>query len=406
MHSLVVVGAMASLTFTGVACQSDQASSSAPVEDVFDGGGADEDAPSQPDTPPAADAGGGAAPGDASADVGVDVEAVWAELRQAIDDSDIDEVVVLMGDASGVLFSHAKGDTDADKVYPLASASKWWTSLTALKMVEAGDLALTDHPQAHLPWWTDDPEDPRSAVTLEQLLSFTSGFEGDSGLDPRRPGISCVGDSEVTLEGCAQAIYSDPELFLHSPGSAFYYGPAHMHIAGAMMEASAETPWPALFRRHVGDPLGLSPRSRFAFPSTQNARPAGGGAGTASDYALVMTALARGDFISDETLEAMSVDRTPEGVEPVYVPATASEGRSWHYALGCWRECEGEAYTEACDEPGVISSPGAFGFYPWFDMSQKTWGVIGARLPSAGTATTVPLGQAWFAIAREALVAR
>ena len=105
VRSLAIVGAMASLTLAGVACQSDRPSSRAPVEDAFDGGGGDEDAPSQPDAPPAADAGDSSPPEDASADASVDVEAVWAELRQAIDDSDMDEVVVLMGDASGVLFS-------------------------------------------------------------------------------------------------------------------------------------------------------------------------------------------------------------------------------------------------------------------------------------------------------------
>jgi hypothetical protein len=50
----------------------------------------------------------------------------------------------------------------------------------------------------------------------------------------------------------------------------------------------------------------------------------------------------------------------------------------------------------------VVSSPGAFGFYPLWDQARGIWGVIATHHPDGATAT-VPLGQAWLESAAVAL---
>jgi len=75
----------------------------------------------------------------------------------------------------------------------------------------------------------------------------------------------------------------------------------------------------------------------------------------------------------------------------------------WRYALGCWRECLGGAYVPSCEGPGVLSSPGAFGFYPWLDAARGYWGVVATHVPVRGASVTVPLGQALYARALRAL---
>ena len=105
-------------------------------------------------------------------------------------------------------------------------------------------------------------------------------------------------------------------------------------------------------------------------------------------------------------MERLALDHTGAGVTLAQVPDEASDGeRDWHYALGCWRECNQDPYPAACDEPGVLSSPGAFGFYPWWDTARGFWGVVGVELVVAGggAGTTIPLGQEWSELAAVAL---
>jgi hypothetical protein len=37
-------------------------------------------------------------------------------------------------------------------------------------------MSYDDHPQKYIEWWTSDPKDERSWITLSQLLSFSSGL--------------------------------------------------------------------------------------------------------------------------------------------------------------------------------------------------------------------------------------
>ena len=321
----------------------------------------------------------------------------WEPLRAAIDASELEDVTVLIGTADGVAFVHEKGTSQSDTVYALASASKWLSSVTALRLAEEGTLTLEDNPQDHLSWWTADAADPRSAITVEQLLSFTSGFGGD--ID----GVPCVEDGDSTLEACAQEIHDT--LHTYEPGSTFHYGPAHLQVVAAMASAATSRRWHRLFRQQIGDPLGMAPTTGFALPSLDNPRAAGGGTGSAQDYASFLIALSSGQLLSAASLEVMAADHTGDGVTLAGLPATAMDGRSWHYGLGCWRECAGETHTADCEKPGVLSSPGAFGFYPWWDQGRGLWGVVATQLigVGGGAEITVPLGQEWAELAAVAL---
>ncbi len=315
----------------------------------------------------------------------------WAALRAAIDASSIEDATVLFGTAEGVAFQHDKGNSDPDKVYLAASASKLLASVTVLRLVDAGALSLNDAPQDHLDWWPTDPTDPRTEVTLEQLLSFTSGLEGSEN------DVPCVEDGESTLAACAQEIAE--ERFVHAPGSTFFYGPSHLQVAGALVAAQQDQSWNRVFRAQLGNPLGLAATTAFATPSLANPRVAGGATVSAADYGTVLTSLAAGTLLRPETVAVLVADHTPSGVVLEALPAAAS---GWHYALGCWRECDGGAYTPDCDAPGVVSSPGAFGFYPLWDQARGIWGVVATHHPDGATAT-VPLGQAWLESAAAAL---
>ena len=318
----------------------------------------------------------------------------WAALRSAIDGSALEEVTLLIGTAEGTLFSYSRGESAPDKVYPLASASKWLSAITLLALVEDGVLDLDESFQQHLPWWTDQAGDPRLGITLEQLLSFTSGFSG--GID----GVPCVEDGATTLSACAEVIHDDFHEF--APGTAFYYGPSHLQVAGAAASAATGQRFHRIWRDQVADSLGLPVTAAYAVPSLDNPRIGGGATAAGQDYAEVLTALLAGELLGAEMMALMATDHTPKGVVFEEAPPLATSAASWHYGLGCWRECVGESYGPECDEPGVISSPGLFGFYPWWDQARGFWGVLATQTES-GAQFTVPLGQQWAELAAAAI---
>ena len=117
----------------------------------------------------------------------------------------------------------------------------------------------------------------------------------------------------------------------------------------------------------------------------------------------MLIALVGNTLLSAESMNELTRDRTPNGTVIESSPQTANAYGEWHYALGCWRECATSPYTATCDEAGVVSSPGAFGFYPWFDQSTGYWGLIATQIRLRGSSITVPLGQSWYAQAKRAI---
>jgi CubicO group peptidase (beta-lactamase class C family) len=328
-----------------------------------------------------------------------------SDLVSLLDESGIEDMAVIWGNADGIQFTYSKGDLNTSSIVPIASASKWLSAMIVMRLVEDGVLRLSDNPQDHLSFWTESADDPRSRITLAHLLSFTSGFEGSTGLGAQE-GVSCIEDAETTIEACAEAIFAsglkeDGGYFAYEPGTTFYYGPIHLHIAAAMAVSATGLRWNQLFRQYVGEGLGLAIQTGFGLPSLENARASGGATASASDYAAILYAYITGQILTNDSTEAMSQDRTPvESVAMESVPAVASDGVAWHYAFGSWRECNQPIYDEACESDGIISSPGAFGFYPWWDRRDDTWGVIAAQIPVGGSRVTVPVGQGLHSLAK------
>ena len=316
----------------------------------------------------------------------------FQRVVQAIERYDDPNLAVLIGDASGILFEYKKGEFPVTQQRAVGSASKWLTSATLMRLVEKGTLRLSDHPQAHLSYWTSDPADPRSQITLEQLLSFTSGFNAD----PSTGG--CTNDPQTTLQACAQHIYQSG--LETAPGTAFSYGPAHLHIAAAMAERATGKAFNDLFQKNVAGPLGMSGASRYVMPSLSNPLVSGGAASTARDYALFLQGILSGSLIANRA--AFLQDRTGN-VPFLFRPSDQWGTGAWHYALGAWLECDAPSFGPSCAEARIYSSPGSFGWTPWIDFKQGYFAIIARRGERFSTPIGVRLAQLLQPLIEEAL---
>src|SRR5262245_8781635 len=145
-------------------------------------------------------------------------------------------------DAAGVKrFEKMYGNFAPDQRIAIASASKLVSGLTILRLVDQGFLTLDSTTGAVLGW-----TGPQGAITLRQLLSFTSG------LPPEAP---CTLLPNFTLAECVDNI-RDMNLTA-TPGTRFDYGSSHLHVAARMAEVVTGQSWASVFAAQIKTPLGL-----------------------------------------------------------------------------------------------------------------------------------------------------
>lgn len=374
----------------------------------------------------------------------------FTDVKAAFDsptDNPIPSMVLIIGDRSGNLTVYKKGGFEPTDVTGIASASKWLVGTLAERMIEDNKISLTTKASDRLSFWTTDPNDPRSGVTLGQAISLQSGFNAQ----PLEAGCAEV-PIGLTLQGCARIIYDLYPTFAvvptidggslgslpaptgvnHQintvPGTEFSYGPHHLQLAAAMLEQSGGGDnFNALFQRYVAGPLGMTHTSynqveKVAYnggialgplgvtvtdPLLQVTNPwaAGGGVSTAYDYAKLMRGLLNPNFIRN--LDAFTAPRTT-GLARGFVPGSTggADGTGfWQYAMGSWAECTERKLTPAAPDPQtctttINSSPGAYGWLGWIDRETGYYAVIaravtfkndGDHLPVFGDASSIVL---------------
>jgi D-alanyl-D-alanine carboxypeptidase len=196
--------------------------------------------------------------------------------RAALLDQALAELVAMPGGPPGVIAIvqigedrtvHTAGYADvqtkttptADDSLRIASVAKAFSGATALALVQAGKLSLTDTLGKIL------PKQPKAwaKVTLRQLLNHTSGvpeFLGSEGFltayqaDPDKP------PAPATLV----ATVADKPLDFPS-GTQYHYSNTDNFLVGLMVEAVTKLSYADALKTYVAQPLGLTHTS---LPST------------------------------------------------------------------------------------------------------------------------------------------
>lgn len=240
------------------------------------------------------------------------------------------------------------GDTLPTQAVPIASFTKLWTAVAALRLVAAHRLALTDRVADVLPSLASRPW---SDSTLAELMSHTSRvpeFDEASGYFSRRD-VSFA-DPVATLEKHLSRTQTEKR-------GVFKYKNAEYALVGAMVATRAALAFPEVLAKEVfapakmtrsgiligGVPADVDARS-LGTVRAQNFFAAGAGTSTPEDLLAFFEALA-GDALLDEPSRRLLFD----GVK--------SRG---YGALGCW------AYPFATGDAGaepalLVERQGALG---------------------------------------------
>ncbi len=184
---------------------------------------------------------------------GVDAAAVEAAGNQMIKPSPGggDSVVVIHGGRL-VYEKYAPGIT-ADSILPSFSVSKSFTSTIIGRLVDDGKLSLDA--RAPIPEWSD-PNDPRHAITLRNILNMSSGLQwNESYTDVQGDVIQMLGQPDE-----AAFVIAKPLVF--TPGTRFDYSTGNTQVLSRIIADTAGVSgatYESYLHQRLLDPLGINP---------------------------------------------------------------------------------------------------------------------------------------------------
>lgn len=240
-----------------------------------------------------------------------------------------------------------------------------------LRAVDNGFLALTNKPQDLIttaPIWPIVNTDPLYSITLSHLLSFTSGLTTEP---------ACQNLGAANFFNCINSIATANAGGIVIPGNEFNYGSNHLQVAGLMaIKAKAMTTWQDIFSEFK-TATGLFTNSSYNLPSSTNPRLAGGMHWTANEY------IGFGQLLSSSMMTTYLQDQTASATMAYSPIKSSSLNEEWHYGFGYWHECQNSVWN--CTAATRISSPGAYGAYPFWDRGYSYFGIVARQSPTTGT---------------------
>jgi serine-type D-Ala-D-Ala carboxypeptidase/endopeptidase len=269
-----------------------------------------------------------------------------------------------------VVYRKSFGRYGADKVVPIASASKWLSGALIMMLVDEGKVSLDDTVSKYIPEFGTD----KSNITVRHLFAHTSSLP---------PEARCRNDKRTSLERCTSEIAR--MKLTAAPGKEFFYGGVSMHVGGRIAEIVSGKSWNELFAEKIAAPFAMTQTDFLAYGPTDNPRPAGDARSSADDYGrFLQMILQRGTFNGKQLLSATSVvemhkDQTG-GARIAYTIYEKHGARDpslllARYGVGVWRE----KVDEAGQQLHEASSQGALGFSPWIDVERNLAGVLSVQ---------------------------
>ena len=153
----------------------------------------------------------------------------------------------------------------SDNVYNIYSCTKVSTVISALQLVERGEILLTDPVHIYFPEYKNLTvqriaadgsvyiEKARKPMLIKHLITMTSGLDYNLNRPAINELIAQKGNACTTRE-IIKAIASDPLIF--EPGEGYCYGLSH-DVLGGIVELVSGLTLGEYMRKHIFEPLGM-----------------------------------------------------------------------------------------------------------------------------------------------------
>ncbi|NUT53984.1 MAG: serine hydrolase [Saccharothrix sp.] len=156
--------------------------------------------------------------------------------------------------ATGVLNRDTGVEVTTDSLFQIGSITKLYTATLIMQLVAEGTLDLDAPVVSVLPEFAVADAMATATVTTRQLLTHTSGIDGDFFHDTGR-GDDCLA---AYVAACAKLGQN------HPPGATMSYCNSGFTVLGRIVEVLTGRVWDAALRERLLDPLGA--RSTVSLP--------------------------------------------------------------------------------------------------------------------------------------------
>ena len=171
---------------------------------------------------------------------------------------------VLVARRGQVLYEGAFGEANmewhvpntTDTRFEIASMTKAMTAIAVMQLVEEGRIRLNAAVSEYLPFY---PRDPGDRITIEQLLTHTSGLQQDIGFADDPAQVSAVVplvNSDLLSNDSLVALIARRALRF-APGTSYGYSSDGYAVLGAVIEHVTKLPYWEALRRRVLDRAGM-----------------------------------------------------------------------------------------------------------------------------------------------------
>lgn len=293
----------------------------------------------------------------------------WAPLTEQLDAWVMTaNFGVTVGNASGPQFEYTHGNFSLEtSKCQLASTSKWPMAMMFVGLVNDGTIhSLDAKANEYVDWWTKDPKNPKSEITLRHLLSFTSGF-GSGAPGQENTTETCMDDpskypSLKTYDDCAREIYTDTNL-TGLPGHTYTYNSVHLQLAGSIAIAASKLSIQEIFQKYLQEPYGMH-STTCEVPTKDIPQLAICLETVGKDYGKFLEAQLTHSVLSENLVMESEMDYTP------FLKGYTLYG---NYGFGHFHECFDSVagMTAECKEARIHMDPGALGYFPLIDRKNN-----------------------------------
>lgn len=180
----------------------------------------------------------------------------FIEAQQSI--SKIPGLSVIIVDKGETVYQKGFGFADmktkkpvtSDTLFELGSTSKAFTGLAILQLEKQGLLKRSDDVRKYIPWLTLTYSGEEQVITIQQLLSHTSGIPSNS--------ITQIPESTAdnALELTVKTLLDQP--LNRKPGSSFEYATINYDVLGLVIEQVSKQPFEQYIQQKILQPVGMN----------------------------------------------------------------------------------------------------------------------------------------------------